>query len=204
MKKYNSYADAKIDNPESEIFSDLSNPPSFYPQYHTKGLRCHPADHCMTLEQFFDSGHKIVDGDAYLNSLGVACVVGINTAASKVNARNANDNKRYILRAKALELKLKPEWANGDECVINRKSKARWMVVGVNPLKGSVVCVSDSGELKDFHEWQLKKPESPAEKARREALELLNPGNYGMASPMVEAIVDKLSSAGMLKSKDEE
>ena len=170
MKKYNSYAEAKIDNPDCEIYKllprDITKEYSYFASerdMHGKLLctgstfRCNPAEHCMTLEQFFDAGHKLVDGDTYLDSRGDVCVVGVVIAASKVNARNVNDNKRYILRAKALEPKLKSEWANGDECVINRKSKARWMVVGVNPLRGSVVCVSDSGELKDFHEWQLKK-----------------------------------------------
>ena len=64
------------------------------------------------------------------------------------------------------------EWKNGDECVINPKSKSKWFVVGVSPLtKTSTVCVSNTGELKPFHTDKLKKPETQEQREERERLE---------------------------------
>ena len=219
MKKYNSYAEAKIDNQDCEIYKfmprDVTEDYSYVASkrdMHGKLLctgstfRCNPADHCMTMEQFFDAGHKLVDGDVYLGSCDNVCVVGLDIVASGANTRHRNDNKRYILRAKSLETKSKPEWANGDELEYGNNSSFEHVFYGryvtYDEFSGVHVILNDDGY------WAIngdciRKPESPTEKAKREALALLNPDDFGMAPSMIEAIVDMLSNTGMLKSKDE-
>lgn len=75
------------------------------------------------------------------------------------------------------------EWKNGDECVISTKSKSKWFVVGINPLtKTSTICISNEGEFKSFHTHQLKKPETPEQKAEREKME--------EAEEMIQCLLD--------------
>ena len=76
--------------------------------------------------------------------------------------------------------------------------------IGAHPfVSGKHVCLSESKGLVIVDSTWLRKPESPTEKAKREALALLSPDDFGVAPSMIEAIVDMLSNAGMLKSKDE-
>lgn len=112
MKTYNTYQEAKVANPERDIYKDKGG---------EFGLRsellrsvgpldeCNPADHCMTVEKFLADGHKFVEGDLILDG-GVIWTVSdrvnsdtyIYTVKSS-NKPDTDDNERYILRAAALE-----------------------------------------------------------------------------------------------------
>lgn len=133
MSTYNTYQEAKIANPESEIVrwnksdkykavskSDLSG-------YLITWSYCDPADYCVTVEKFLRDGHKFVDGDLIYSSL-LDLVINVTKdelmdgesyPEDGVNTLMPSDDKRYILRAAALEQpKQEVEWKNGDECVI--------------------------------------------------------------------------------------
>ena len=216
MKKYNSYAEAKIDNPDCEIYKFMPHNIAGDEYYFASDndlngavmvngsiFKCNPADHCMTLERFLASGKRLVRGDVFIGYGGIASTVA-NPAV--MNEPQEVDSDAYILRAKALETKLKPEWANGDELEYGNNSSFEHVFYGryvtYDEFSGVHVILNDDGY------WAIngdciRKPESPIEKAKREALELLKPHDYGVASSTVEAIVDKLSNAGMLKSKGE-
>ncbi|AUS00347.1 hypothetical protein NVP1273O_70 [Vibrio phage 1.273.O._10N.286.54.C7] len=195
MTTYNTYQEAKIAHPESEIYfigNEQYRTGEWIDQYNfgrSSFVLCNPADHCMTVEKFLADGHKFVDGDYYSDMFGDPQCVGGYFPPSDVNKPDSDDKKRYILRAAALEnIPTETpeekevldsiesvddvEWKNGDECVISQKSKSKWLVVGVSPLaKTSTVCVSNAGELKSFHTDQLKKPETPQQREDRERLE---------------------------------
>ena len=219
MKKYNSYTEAKIDNPDCEVYKFLPRIITGDGHYFASNndlngaaivngsiFKCNPADHCMTLEQFFDDGHKLVDGDVYLGGCDNVCVVGLDIVASGANTRHRNDNKRYILRAKSLETKLKPEWANGDECEHGHRNYSganKMTYIGAHPFVSEKhVCLSELKGLVIVDSTWLRKPESPTEKAKREALSLFDPHGFP-ARQAVEIVIDRISKAGMLKSKDE-
>ncbi len=118
MNQYNSYAEAKIDNPDCEVYKVIPhklNQEAWYTACNRdihdslrsdgEAFCCKPADYCMTFEQFFDAGHELVDGDLYLD--GDVCTVGKEAPAAMVNTPCEFDCWRYILRVKALEPKLK-------------------------------------------------------------------------------------------------
>ena len=219
MKKYNSYAEAKIDNPDCEVYQffpvDITNEHSYVASKRDmqgeltcvgSTFRCSPADHCMTMEQFFDTYHKLVDGDVYLDNTGDVCVVGLDIAASNANTRHRSDNKRYILRTIRVEPKLKSEWANGDECEHGHQNYSganKMTYIGAHPfVSGKHFCLSELKGLVIVDSTWLRKPESPTEKAKREALSLFDPHGFP-ARQAVEIVIDRISKAGMLKSKDE-
>lgn len=233
MKQYKTYQEAKIENPSCEVFRlsphDLTKDECFFAGKAGHGqlidvgavFRCNPADYCMTLEQFFEAGHKLVDGDVYLSSAGsvIRILSSEMLLTNGVTLRNAD--KCYILRAKALE-KSDPEWANGDElpqfgsiCEI-LPPDGDWFEVEIaahcKDCDGDDVIFyrnHNSQTSEKDYDWcyaasvKFRKPEAPEDKAKREALELLNPDSYGPMHSMVEAVVEKLSNAGMLKSKGE-
>ncbi|QYW02834.1 hypothetical protein [Vibrio phage BUCT006] len=75
---------------------------------------CHPSNHCMTVKEFLDAGYRFVDGDLIFSTTCSDKVVlvtnktGMDRATysiSMANADSPSDNKRYILRAAALEKK---------------------------------------------------------------------------------------------------
>ena len=59
-----------------------------------------PQDHCMTVKQFLDAGHKFVDGDFMLGQDGL--VVKVSNCPS-YNMSLEDDDKRYVLKSKAPE-----------------------------------------------------------------------------------------------------
>lgn len=113
MKTYPTYQEAKIANPESDIYSaGLSEFTAEKPMHNwaTSGLLCNPADYCMTVEQFLKDGHKFVDGDLiYSQAIDAVVTVSDNdkiASSYRVKSSNelcASDCNRYILRAAALE-----------------------------------------------------------------------------------------------------
>lgn len=102
MKTYDSYAESKIANPESEIYENDNG--EFGTLQQLLGsvgefVICNPADYCMTVEQFLAAGHKFVKGDICLTHGGT--VVKVRYAGGW-NQLSSYDNERYVLRAAAL------------------------------------------------------------------------------------------------------
>ena len=124
MTTYNSYAEAKIANPDLEILEarpDWDGSPEYVGTftvnksdgnggvpYIGKGAfqKSNPADHCMTVEKFLADGHKFVRGDVVVD----AGKVGVIETGFEINAYNepdGGDSSIFILRAAALEEKPK-------------------------------------------------------------------------------------------------
>lgn len=113
MTTYKSYAEAKIDNPDSEIVTTGK-----YWSWHYSGQRvgtfekqgshtisedewviCNPADHCSSLKEFLEAGFKLVEGDKFIGVSGnVISVKNYNES----NIINDIDVNRYILSASTL------------------------------------------------------------------------------------------------------
>ena len=173
MTTYNSYEEAKIANPESEIVTEtqksieeFSSIKRFHPvienDFFTSGYEyiynkgssprvhdgyfevCNPADHCMTVEEFLKAGHKFVNGDIYMYSDGLIETVD---SAIKSNKINMGDSSRYILRAAALENKM-----NTDR--LETQSEEQPKRVKVEYLK--VDFVSDKEKAEAFIEGGLR------------------------------------------------
>lgn len=96
MSTYPTYQAAKIANPEREIKTDnLGN--FFVSVGHTT---CNPADYCISLSDFRELDYEVCHGDLILGLDGSVIEVS--------NVHNYNkpwqgDDKRFILKAKALE-----------------------------------------------------------------------------------------------------
>ncbi|CAM0104127.1 hypothetical protein MYOV065v1_p0045 [Vibrio phage PS15B.2] len=115
MTTYNTYQEAKIANPDKEIYEMAAHfaASSFIKTANSRASwnKCNPADHCMTVEKFLADGHKFVEGDLVLNIDGGVSTVNYSSRAKSsddycleyMNYPEEGDNKRYILRAAALE-----------------------------------------------------------------------------------------------------
>ena len=116
MSKYPTYQAAKIANPDKKIvttapdwdankdcigkFEPLSS--DHWLDDDSGWTICNPADYCMTVKQFEDSGKKLVDGDLYINLDGN--VIEYTEGYGLGVDRDPSINKsRYVLKAKALE-----------------------------------------------------------------------------------------------------
>lgn len=131
MTTYNTYQAAKIANPECDIaeitekailefgekhvFEALVKSSEWEDGYvfvsnHDESPRikdgywklCNPADYCMTVERFLADGYRLVKGDVVFD---FGDVVSVDTAfdAEAYNQTDKKDDRRYILRAAALE-----------------------------------------------------------------------------------------------------
>jgi hypothetical protein len=178
MTTYNSYEAAKIANPECAIFEYKRNFGTdkeildLFDIQSREMKECCPADHCMTIEKFLADGHKFAEGDiALIHNGDVKTVVN---PYLDWNTPNPDDNKRYILRAAALEEKPseKVEWENGDECVYNG---INWLFCGFHPTNGlAIVADNDSPALHHLVTVDielLSKPETQQQREDRERLE---------------------------------
>ncbi|CAH9015467.1 putative lipocalin family protein [Vibrio phage 381E49-1] len=104
MKTYNSYEEAKIANPECEIYLDYSVFRTWRSDQIKSGTKCNPADHCMTVEKFLADGHKFVEGDVIFNTYPSPTVDFIsNSHLDNYNELDKDDDKRFILLAAALK-----------------------------------------------------------------------------------------------------
>lgn len=136
MTTYNTYQEAKIANPKGDIYK-LDRQGCFvcpehggvevvmFTDYDSIGVKCSHEDYCMTVEEFLADGHKFFEGDVYLNIQGDVRVVNSNKEWIDVlNGKSAMDNKRYILRAAALEEKPKPtKFVKVEESIFDLKGE---------------------------------------------------------------------------------
>lgn len=113
MTTYKSYAECKIAHPDSEIVTTGNNWSGHYSDqkvgtFEKQGSHiirenawviCNPADHCSSLEDYFDAGFELVRGDWVIILNGIADKV---RSVSAMNGRDFNDGKRYILSVAAL------------------------------------------------------------------------------------------------------
>ncbi|WAP91218.1 hypothetical protein [Vibrio phage vB_VviC_ZQ26] len=106
MTTYNTYQEAKIANPECEIYQLERNGLFAHCGHHkaelvrfiefdSAGIKCNPADYCMTVERFLADGNKLEFTDI------IACSNG--SVVSVANWIMDGVSKYYILRAAALE-----------------------------------------------------------------------------------------------------
>ena len=168
MKTYNTYQEAKIDNPNSDIYEREEG------VFATESLHrepCKPKDYCITLESFLASGKRLVREDLFIGSQGKVSVVASPTAMSHPQDV---DSDIYILKAKALE---KPghEWVNGDECEIEMYGERESYVFGclVHGDRSRAIVFTNNGHM-TIPVCRLLKPEAPEKKLERERRELIN------------------------------
>lgn len=138
MTTYNTYQEAKIANPKSDIYKDKSGIFAEKPVLLTSRIaagsieECNPEDHCMTVEQFLKDGHKFFEGDIVTNLNGGVSIIkpkddckGWDYSLENIHDSDDDDADRYILRAAALEkpkrMKVEYEPVNtGDEIITYR------------------------------------------------------------------------------------
>lgn len=106
MTTYNTYQEAKIANPESDIYCDDFH--KCFQAIANKGCsfgnltKCNPADYCITVEKFHLNGYKLFDGDLY-ELEGNVYEFGRDNSISD-NELNPSNKERLVLRAAALEV----------------------------------------------------------------------------------------------------
>lgn len=106
MATYNTYQEAKIAMPNACIIEDTDSGlffgmPTREGTTLAAGSRfAEPRYYCITVEKFLADGYKFVDGDLH-EYLGTVITASSNSAFN--NSKALTDNKRFILRAAALE-----------------------------------------------------------------------------------------------------
>lgn len=142
---YKTYAEAKIANPDCEIFCSIGG--NFAGIEHVSLValsgvkegwnKCNPADHCSTMKEFLDAGLKLVKGDKFIGVGGY--VVSVQHVINS-NKPEDEDAKRYILSAAAL---------NGG-CKIPAKSEPWTVYNNTLPLSD----LSDDQAAQLFNSWR--------------------------------------------------
>lgn len=155
MTRYNSYAEAKIANPDCEIvttgkdwsyngkiaglFEALDTSDEGHRIHNTAWVICNPADYCSTLKEFLGAGFKLVEGDKYLEVVDCVYIVKAEDFYL-VNEESSEDCNRYILSAAAL---------NGG-CKIPDKAE-QWTIYNNTIPLGEL---SDELDVKLFRAWR--------------------------------------------------
>ncbi len=202
MTTYNTYEECKINHPEDNIYhSDGSGfAPGSKPQRFGFWTICNPADHCMSLEAFFEAGHEFVVGDFFIGVSGFVVFVKEGNEHA-VNKRYDSDNKCFVLSAKALEDNAEQvEWKNGDECLVEKDENQL--------LKGRYICFDEyeclhvcQVDLGIYHvaDHELSRPETPEQKEEREEKEEFIKKAREVISGTTETntAIEKMFEAGM-------
>lgn len=105
---YKTYAEAKIANPDSEIYCAMisNDGRGIYGKLIDINMvtkshyLCNPADHCSSLKEFLEAGYSFSIGDLFLGTDGA--VHDIGEIYPQTNQCEDSDNKRYILSVSAL------------------------------------------------------------------------------------------------------
>lgn len=96
---YKTYAEAKIANPDSDIYITDNGFTPVNGEYANPWVIANASDYCTTLEDYLDAGFELIRGDWVVTLNGIADKV---RSVSAMNGRDFNDGKRYILSAAAL------------------------------------------------------------------------------------------------------
>ncbi len=111
MTTYNTYQEAKIANPDQDIYNDTHGkfrPIKDAPTSHfANGWElCKPQNYCMTVERFLVGGHRLEIDDWVIGVRGLTFQISSNEIDEwNVKSVTPMDSKLYILRAAALETK---------------------------------------------------------------------------------------------------
>lgn len=137
--QYKTYQDAKIANPDSEIYYSaarrLGDKGFFSTKENATGFhhRCKPKDYCMTLKSFLAGGRRAVKGDVIVGQDGKAMAV---ESEYIINMPTEADCGIYVVKAKALENPAH-EWNGcglppaGVECECFCFDESKWLKVKV-------------------------------------------------------------------------
>lgn len=112
MNTYSTYQEAKIANPESEIYENDNGEFGTREQLSEvvgQYVLCEPKDYCITVEKFLADGHKFVDKDLYLGDDGEIKIIGKDVPAGVANNPVSDDDARFALRSAALNQTETPE-----------------------------------------------------------------------------------------------
>lgn len=126
MNAHNTYQEAKIDNPSSEIYTDGQ---IFFTEdrarfYYDK-RKCNPADYCMTTKEFTNKGFKSSNGDIYLTSKGLVVNVDFEFALDINKHTLFCSDKSFILHASSLEQIETPEEKEAFDVIEKSKPKQK-------------------------------------------------------------------------------
>ena len=174
--QYKTYQEAKIANPDSEIYYSgprrLGDKGFFSTRESATGFHheCHPKDYCVTLKSFLASGRRLVLGDTYTGASGIVTIVGDSTTEGAVNEHCSSDGSRYILKAKALENPAH-EWVNGDECRYINDPSHDYIYIGAHPHGDGHFVFSEEKGITYIANGCIIKPETPEQKLERQRLE---------------------------------
>lgn len=167
MKVYNTYQEAKIENPNSDIYYTclgFSSERLVSPVVICE--LCSPADYCMTLESFLSGGNLLVVGDVVLSTHDSVRDICDERTAANFNRNDCEDSIRYILRAKALDaqkpspmVEFEYDFQNsapsyGD--LIETKTGKK-IYIGQCPFEGEFHIVADSNGVHRAHFSVIRK-----------------------------------------------
>lgn len=160
MKTYKTYQEAKIANPNSDIYhaDSIGFVSSDAQVTAANWKKCNPADYCMTVEKFLANGHKFEVGDLILGTENNIAEVGNHYSVVLSNEICESDKERFVLRAAALEHTETPkekesfdviaqdneaanEWSVGDKCVVGNEKTFLSLVEDYNYLIGQEATV---------------------------------------------------------------
>lgn len=153
MTTYNTYQEAKIANPESNIYihtgefwCEKSIRPSSW-TYESRGFKlCNPTDHCMTVERFLADGYRFVDGDLVLGCgdrvMEVCGLIHLWNSPEDADARN------LILRAAALEDKKPRTKVEYVKCEFSRE----WEAVKYYNEEGELFVIDCNGNYSNVND----------------------------------------------------
>lgn len=117
MTTYNTFAECLKNHPTEKVMTSGSEwcmdprvEGMFLPMNLPDGGRCsvvgekywveaNPADHLMTLEEFFDEGYEFSIGDSYLGESGLPVIIGDEIGKAWSSKRNGSESNRYVLSA---------------------------------------------------------------------------------------------------------
>lgn len=171
--QYKTYQEAKIANPDSEVYYSaaqrLGDKGFFSTKENATGFhyKCKLEDHCISLESFLDSGNRIVKGDIIADKEGKVITV---KAENVVNMPMKTDCEVYVIKAKALDNPVH-EWVNGDDCVHFDRPSRVCAYIGKHPYVNGHFVLSKNGSVRYVNENCLRKPETPEQKLDRQRLE---------------------------------
>ena len=216
MNHYRSYQEAKLANPNAEIVTtskkwdggknligNFEAKDDTYMIGEKEWEVCNPSVYCMSLEDFFNFGYELSVGDVLIGVAGTAFVAKSQEGIEPYNRRATLDNKRYVLKAKALDQlietpeekealdSIKPiadvEIKKGDACEINGESGS-FILVGF--AKDGCVVERENGELEVYPKCSLKEKGFKSTAKLKERVEVLN--------DMFDLIRDKSLSHGYI------